>query len=66
MCVVSLSDVRCSAICPNDFRLRDLKRHGDPPGSGGNYQAYIDDLERRKGPDADQPHRIAYRKLVRA
>jgi ATP-binding cassette ChvD family protein len=31
----------------------------------GNYQAYIEDLRRRKGPDADQPHRIAYRKLVR-
>ena len=23
----------------------------------GNYQAYIEDLKRRKGPDADQPHR---------
>jgi energy-dependent translational throttle protein EttA len=34
--------------------------------SEGNYQAYIEDLNRRKGPDADQPHRIAYRKLVRA
>ena len=32
----------------------------------GNFQAYIEDLKRRKGPDADQPHRIAYRKLVRA
>jgi ATPase subunit of ABC transporter with duplicated ATPase domains len=32
----------------------------------GNYGAYIEDLKRRKGPDADQPHRIAYRKLVRA
>ncbi len=32
----------------------------------GNYQAYIEDLKRRKGPDADQPHRIAYRKLVRS
>jgi energy-dependent translational throttle protein EttA len=32
----------------------------------GNYQAYIDDLRKRKGPDADQPHRIKYRKLVRA
>jgi energy-dependent translational throttle protein EttA len=31
----------------------------------GNYQAYIDDLKRRKGADADQPHRIKYRKLVR-
>ncbi len=32
----------------------------------GNYQAYIEDLKRRKGSDADQPHRIAYKKLVRA
>jgi ATP-binding cassette ChvD family protein len=32
----------------------------------GNYQAYIEDLKKRKGPDADQPHRIAYRKLVRS
>src|SRR3989440_2773927 len=27
----------------------------------GNYQSYIEDLKRRKGPDADQPHRIAYK-----
>ena len=32
----------------------------------GNYQAYAEDLHRRKGTDADQPHRIAYKKLVRA
>lgn len=32
----------------------------------GNYQAYIEDLKRRKGADADQPHRIKYRALVRA
>jgi energy-dependent translational throttle protein EttA len=32
----------------------------------GNYQAYKEDLKRRKGVDADQPHRIAYRRLVRA
>jgi energy-dependent translational throttle protein EttA len=32
----------------------------------GNYQAYTEDFRRRKGVDADQPHRIAYRKLVRA
>jgi ATP-binding cassette ChvD family protein len=31
----------------------------------GNYQAYIEDLKKRKGPDADQPHRIKYKKLVR-
>ena len=32
----------------------------------GNYQAYIEDLKRRKGPEADQPHRVQYKKLVRA
>ena len=32
----------------------------------GNYQAYIEDLKRRKGADADQPHRIKYRRLVRS
>jgi len=32
----------------------------------GNYQLYIEDLKKRKGPDADQPHRVAYRRLVRA
>jgi ATP-binding cassette ChvD family protein len=31
----------------------------------GNYQSYIEDLHKRKGPDADQPHRVAYKKLVR-
>jgi ATPase subunit of ABC transporter with duplicated ATPase domains len=31
----------------------------------GNYSSYMDDLHRRKGKDADQPHRIKYRKLTR-
>jgi hypothetical protein len=31
----------------------------------GNYGAYIEDLKKRKGPDADQPHRIKHKKLVR-
>ena len=31
----------------------------------GNYGAYIEDLKKRKGPDADHPHRIKYKKLVR-
>jgi sulfate-transporting ATPase len=29
----------------------------------GNYADYIEDLKRRKGADADQPHRIRYKKL---
>jgi ATP-binding cassette ChvD family protein len=31
----------------------------------GNYQAYVEDLRKRKGAEADQPHRIRYKKLVR-
>jgi sulfate-transporting ATPase len=32
----------------------------------GNYETYKEDLRKRKGIDADQPHRVAYKKLVRA
>jgi len=31
----------------------------------GNYSAYVEDYKRRKGSDADRPHRIKYRKLGR-
>ena len=31
----------------------------------GNYSAYLEDFKKRKGKDADQPHRIKYRKLSR-
>jgi len=31
----------------------------------GNFGSSIDDLKNRKGPDADRPHRVTYRKLVR-
>jgi ATP-binding cassette ChvD family protein len=31
----------------------------------GNYQEYAADLKKRKGVDANQPHRIRYKKLVR-
>jgi len=29
----------------------------------GNYSSYLEDFRRRKGHDADQPHRIKYRRL---
>ena len=32
----------------------------------GNYQEYEEDRKRRLGPEADRPHRIKYRKLVRS
>jgi ATP-binding cassette ChvD family protein len=31
----------------------------------GNYSGYLEDFRRRKGREADQPHRIKYRKLGR-
>ncbi|MDD3180856.1 MAG: energy-dependent translational throttle protein EttA [Opitutaceae bacterium] len=31
----------------------------------GNYSSYLEDFRRRKGKDADQPHRIKYRRLTR-
>jgi energy-dependent translational throttle protein EttA len=30
----------------------------------GNYQDYVADLKRRKGADADQPHRLKYKRLT--
>ena len=32
----------------------------------GSYRDYAEDFKRRKGADADRPHRIAYKRLVRA
>jgi sulfate-transporting ATPase len=31
----------------------------------GNYSAYLEDFHRRRGHDADRPHRLKYRKLTR-
>jgi sulfate-transporting ATPase len=31
----------------------------------GNYSGYLEDFRRRKGKDADQPHRVKYRRLSR-
>ena len=31
----------------------------------GNYSSYLEDFKKRKGKEADQPHRIKYRKLSR-
>ncbi len=32
----------------------------------GNYSSYMEDFRRRRGKDADQPHRIKYRRLTRS
>jgi len=49
----------------NDFQVLGPRQYQYAPCSEGNFQAYIEDLKKRKGPDADQPHRIKYKKLVR-
>jgi hypothetical protein len=53
--------VPCKTFCPGQAPTTRDVRHSE-----GNFQAYIEDLERRKRPDAGQPHRVQYRKLVRA
>jgi ATP-binding cassette ChvD family protein len=32
----------------------------------GNYSSYLEDFRRRRGKEADQPHRIKYRRLTRS
>ncbi|MFM8846080.1 MAG: hypothetical protein ACKOGN_09305 [Gammaproteobacteria bacterium] len=31
----------------------------------GNYQEYVEDYRKRRGEDANQPHRIRYKPLTR-
>ena len=52
-------------MCHHDFQALGPRQHQHATCSEGNFQAYIEDLKKRKGPDADQPHRIKYRNLVR-
>jgi hypothetical protein len=52
-------------MCQKDFQVLRPRQPKHATCSEGNFQAYIEDLKKRKGPDADQPHRIKYRKLVR-
>jgi sulfate-transporting ATPase len=46
--------------------VREPEPHADVACVEGPYSSYKEDLRKRKGVDADQPHRIAYKRLVRA
>ena len=69
-------DGGCGEIRPHDVAIEAAPRTAlravqaattrDARHSEGNDQSYLEDLKRRKGADADQPHRIAFKKLVRA
>ena len=60
------SHIARKAVPRQAFRAGLAATTRDVRHSEGNCQGYIEDLKRRKGPDADQPHRVKYRKLVRA
>jgi hypothetical protein len=57
---------RASAMLTRRWQVREPQPHADVACFEGNYQSYKEDLRKRKGIDADQPHRVAYRRLVRA
>ena len=61
----SRTDLPCNPMHCIAFQLAQPKQHREVGCTEGNFQAYIEDLKKRKGPDADQPHRVTYRKLVR-
>ena len=50
----------------NELRLLAPQQRHDSPCSEGNFKEYDADLKRRKGADAEQPHRVSYKKLVRS
>jgi hypothetical protein len=55
-----------SSCKPRRCKVAEPRQRRDVAPSEGNYESYTEDLKRRKGPDADQPHRVQYKKLVRA
>ncbi len=52
-------------MCQRDFQVLGPRLQQHATCSDGNFGAYIEDLKKRKGPNADQPRRIKYEKLVR-
>jgi hypothetical protein len=57
---------RASEVLTGRCEVCEPQPHCEVACVEGNYQSYKEDLRKRKGIDADQPHRVAYRKLVRA
>jgi hypothetical protein len=46
--------------------MASAEQHAHVAESEGNFKEYDADLRRRKGAEADQPHRVSYKKLVRS
>ena len=56
---------RLNARSISDLQVASAEQHAHVAESEGNFKEYDADLRRRKGADADQPHRVTYKKLVR-
>jgi hypothetical protein len=63
---VYLSYVASNLLRINTLHVCDPQQHRDVRCSEGNFKEYDADLRRRKGADADTPHRVTYKKLVRS
>ena len=64
--IISVFGVAHNFRSVNGFRVRDPQQHRHVVRTEGNFKEYDADLRRRKGADADQPHRVTYKKLVRS
>ena len=53
-------------MCSTSFHTAAGMTNAFLPEFEGNFKEYDADLRRRKGADADQPHRVTYKKLVRS
>jgi hypothetical protein len=54
------------AMPATGYKVQKLQQHPHTSISEGNFKEYDADLRRRKGADADTPHRVTYKKLVRS
>lgn len=65
---VELNKTECPLNAPNHkhLQLASAEQHLHVAESEGNFKEYDADLRRRKGADAETPHRVTYKKLVRS
>lgn len=48
------------------YEVQESQQHPHSSISEGNFKEYDADLRRRKGAEAERPHRVTYKKLVRS
>jgi len=60
-----MDDVPCGVARNDGLDLSVLEPTAQAVWFEGNYDAYETDKKRRLGAEADQPHRIRYKKLTK-